>query len=66
MSLQNVAMAHALSEGRDYVTPEDIKGLAIPVLTHRMLFHSATDYEGKVQIVRSMLDQIKVPGEELK
>ena len=66
LSLQNVAKAHALSEGRDYVTPEDIKGLAIPVLTHRMLFHSATDYEGKVQIVRSMLDQIKVPGEELK
>ena len=66
LSLQNVAKAHALVEGRDYVTPEDIKGLAIPVLTHRMLFHSATDYEGKVQIVRGLLDQIKVPGEELK
>ena len=66
LSLQNVAKAHALIMGRDYVTPDDIKGLVVPVLTHRMLFHSATDYEGKTQIVKGLLDQIKVPGEELK
>ena len=66
LSLQNVAKAHALTKGRDYVTPDDIKGLALPVLTHRMLFHSATDYEGKVQILKGVLDQINVPGEELR
>ena len=43
LSLQNTAKAYALTQGRDYCTPEDIKKLAVPVLTHRMLFHSATN-----------------------
>ena len=66
LSLQTVVKAHALTQGRDYVIPEDIKQLAACVLTHRMLFHSATDYEGKRQIVNALLDRINVPSEDFK
>ncbi|MBP5310261.1 MAG: MoxR family ATPase, partial [Lachnospiraceae bacterium] len=66
LSLQTVVKAHALTKGRDYVIPEDIKQLAVCVLTHRMLFHSATDYEGKRQIVNALLDRISVPSEDFK
>ena len=64
LSLQDVAKAHALTQGRDYCTPDDIKELAVYVLTHRMLFHSATDYIGKTEIVKNMLSRIAVPSED--
>lgn len=66
LSLQTVVKARALTQGRDYVIPEDIKQLAACVLTHRMLFHSATDYEGKRQIVNALLNRINVPSEDFK
>jgi MoxR-like ATPase len=37
LSLYRAAQANALLEGRDYVVPDDIKRLAIPVLAHRLL-----------------------------
>jgi MoxR-like ATPase len=37
LGLYRAAQAHALLEGRDYVVPDDIKRLAIPVLAHRLL-----------------------------
>lgn len=66
LSLQQVAKAHALTQGRDYVVPDDIKNLVVPVLAHRMLFHTASDYTGKAEIISNLLSQIKVPGENLK
>ena len=36
LSLMLAARAHAVIDGRDYVTPEDVKLLAVPVLAHRV------------------------------
>jgi MoxR-like ATPase len=36
LSLMLAARAHAVIAGRDYVTPEDVKQLAVPVLAHRV------------------------------
>ena len=36
LSLMLAARAHAVIAGRDYVTPEDVKRLAVPVLAHRV------------------------------
>jgi MoxR-like ATPase len=41
LSLYRAAQALALIEGRDYVVPDDIKRLAGPVLSHRLLSKSA-------------------------
>ena len=40
LSLYRAAQALALIEGRDYVVPDDIKRLAGPVLSHRLLSKS--------------------------
>jgi MoxR-like ATPase len=37
IALLRVAKARALSEGRDYVTPDDVKAIAVPVLAHRLI-----------------------------
>lgn len=66
LALQNVAKAHALTEGRDYCVPEDIKNLAVAVLTHRMMFHSANDYSSKCETVKALLSRVQVPSEDYK
>jgi len=37
VSLHRAAQAMALVEGRDYVTPDDVKHVALPVLSHRLV-----------------------------
>jgi MoxR-like ATPase len=37
ISLMRVAKAHALLDGRDYVIPDDVKDVAVPVLAHRLI-----------------------------
>lgn len=61
-ALFRAAQAMAAMEGRDYVVPDDIKQLAIPTLSHRMI--SRTDGVGgqtSVDVLREVLDEIAVP-----
>ena len=37
IALLRVAKARALAEGRDYVSPDDVKGIVAPVLAHRLI-----------------------------
>ena len=37
VALTRAAQAHAFLQGRDYVLPDDIKALAVPVLAHRII-----------------------------
>lgn len=64
LGLYRAAQASALLEGRDYVIPDDVKTLAVPVLAHRLLSHGMRQ-SGKdlpaASVVRSLLDQIEVP-----
>ena len=39
LSLYRAAQASALIDGRQYVVPDDVKRLAVPVLAHRLLTH---------------------------
>ena len=41
LALQRVARARAATRNRSYVTPDDIKALAVPVLAHRLLLSPA-------------------------
>ena len=66
LSLFEACQAYALVEGRDYVTPEDVKKMAVPVLSHRMLVKSqggnrlGTSRE-RAMLIQEMLEQIPVP-----
>jgi len=62
--LFHAAQARALLQDRDYVTPDDVKALAEPVLSHRLLVNPASrmkDVTGRT-IVAAVLDQVPVPG----
>jgi MoxR-like ATPase len=39
--------AEALLSGRDFVTPDDVKSLALPVLRHRVLLTPEAEVEGQ-------------------
>ena len=56
--------ARALISGRDYVTPDDIKAIARPVMTHRLVLTSEAEIKGvnAEAIVSDLLDSVKVPG----
>jgi MoxR-like ATPase len=61
--LLRAARAMAASEGRDYVIPDDIKGLVVSVLAHRMLVAPDAAMSGRTPqvILREILGEIPVP-----
>lgn len=63
LSLQRVAQATALINGRDYVIPEDIKENVVIVLSHRITLSSsarANNYTSE-QVILDILRTIQVP-----
>lgn len=62
-ALRRGAQALAAMEGRSFITPDDIKELAVPVLAHRLL-HKATrrpDREQARPLIASVLQTVPVP-----
>lgn len=55
--------AFAALQGRDFVTPEDIQAVALPVLRHRVMLTPDKEMEGITadEIVKQMIDKIEVP-----
>jgi len=65
LALYRACQAWAAMQGRDYVTPDDVKFLAAPVLAHRLIAALEARLRGRdaVSIVSSILDKIAVPVE---
>ncbi len=63
LAIMTSSKAHAAISGRDFITPEDIKKVAIPVLRHRIILNPEKEMEGKNtdDIVQSILAEIEVP-----
>lgn len=57
------ARAHAASQGRDFVVPDDVKALAPAVLRHRLILHPDAEIEGisTDDCVEEILREAKVP-----
>lgn len=65
LAFVNAVRAYALVSGRDYVTPEDIKALAVPVLAHRIILQRGrVGAKGSDAKILEILAEIKVPTEE--
>ncbi len=64
IALMKAAKTYALIEGRDYVIPEDIKTLSVPVLTHRILYINRKDKASKEQYLKAIVDRVSVPTED--
>ena len=61
--LMQAARAHAFLQGRGYVTPHDVKSLALDVLRHRLILTYEAEAEGQTAaaIVQRLLDNVPVP-----
>lgn len=55
--------AHAWLEGRDFVTPDDVKAIATPLLRHRLILRPEAQLDGLVidTVINSLLSQVPVP-----
>jgi MoxR-like ATPase len=58
--------AMAASRGRDFVVPDDIKDLIVPVLSHRVLLAPEAQMRGAgaEEVLGTMLDQVPIPARE--
>ncbi len=64
ITLMKCAQALALIEGQDFVTPDHIQELAVPVTAHRLVLGSDVQYSGSQakQVVMDILQDIPVPA----
>ncbi len=55
--------AQAAIAGRDFVTPDDIKAMAVPVLDHRLILRPEFEIEGVTvgEVIQKVLQEIAVP-----
>ena len=63
IAILKASKAFAAMEGRDFVTPEDIKKAAIPVLQHRVIVTPEREMEGITtrQIINQIIDAVEIP-----
>ena len=61
--LAAAARAHAAVCGREFVIPDDVKRLALPLLRHRIIMTPAADIEGlsEMDVLREIVDQTAAP-----
>lgn len=64
LALLNAVRAYALVCGRDFVTPEDIKALAVPVLAHRLIIQRGSARHNSQAALLEVMDQVEVPTED--
>jgi MoxR-like ATPase len=64
LAMQRLARARAAAQGREFVTPDDIKALAHPVLEHRMALRPEAQMRGTSipEVIASVLRNLPVPG----
>ncbi|HZP35898.1 MAG TPA: AAA family ATPase [Methylomirabilota bacterium] len=64
LALLRAARARALADGRDYLVPDDIKELALPVLAHRVMVKTAVAGGGGMDgdaAIATILQDVPVP-----
>jgi MoxR-like ATPase len=63
IAILNASKGYAALRGRDFVTPEDIKESAIPVLQHRVMVAPEREMEGLTgeQIIKQIIDTVEIP-----
>ena len=66
LALMNASMAYAAVNGRDYVLPDDVKKMAAPVLSHRLIckgYAVTQNSQLSIQKVQELLARVPAPVE---
>ncbi len=63
LALQRASRVRAAAQGRDYVLPDDVKHLAVPVLAHRLLLDPQARARGTpaTRIVEDIMSSVPAP-----
>jgi MoxR-like ATPase len=63
LTYYRTCQALAFVEGRDYVIPDDVQRLAVPVLAHRLMLDTKAKYSGlkAAQVLAEIISRLKVP-----
>ena len=63
IALIRASRAAALMEGREFVTPDDLKRMVLPVLRHRMLLSPELELEGRTadSVLEQLIEQVDAP-----
>ena len=63
LALHRTCQARAKIEGRDYVSPDDVQALAVPVLAHRIALDTKARYGGvrSEALIEEALERVEVP-----
>ena len=64
LALLRISQALAAIRGRDYVIPDDVKELAVPVLAHRVLLRGLNYQQTSGDFIREVLGRVSVPTED--
>lgn len=64
LALFRAAQAYALVRGGEFVTPEDIKAIAVPVLAHRLTVSGGIGSQAQKQAALDLLQSVPVPTED--
>ena len=64
LALMRCCQALAAIRGRDYVIPDDVKELAVPVLAHRILLRGISYQATAETFVEGLLKEVPAPTEE--
>jgi MoxR-like ATPase len=64
IALYRASQARAALAGRDFVLPDDVKALAVAILSHRLIVNpgARVKHTASATIVSEILDQLPVPG----
>ena len=63
VAMLQVSKAYALLQGRDFVTPDDIKTVTPPILQHRLILTAEAEMEGysALKVAQKLIDKVEVP-----
>lgn len=63
LMLRRAVQAYALIEGRDFVIPDDVKKLAVPVLSHRVIVRATARQDARraAAVIKEIMDEVPVP-----
>ena len=64
LAMLRAGQAYALVQGREFVTPEDVKAVGVPVLAHRLSVTGMGGTAPQVQAAEGLLGSVPVPTEE--
>lgn len=65
LALMRASQAMALVEGREFVTPEDIKAVGVPVIAHRLAVSGmAGSSQAQKDAARQLLESVALPTED--